>query len=328
MVTRSKSAIVLGILVLATVVALPSTSTAQTHPRQIAIQHNLFGARQGAGLNTTIGTETRDDLEDRMSEIYLVSLNEVCYWQWEEVQELLTQALGYVPMAHWSISEPTDRCALGGGDGDDQTETVVPNPDPNNPQYNTIFGNVIIGLAPQGGPWPIGASSMFSHQNDPYPPPDNPPPTQWPEYRGTACLFGLRPPYQPSPNVTACTTHLASAPDSMTKHQLNDLTLGAVSTVQANVPFFVMGDLNLVGMAPGDPTEDNNESQVIRDWWYPLFEEGDRAYGSGSKRSTSDYGAIDYVFRRAPETFSQGPAILDSPSSDHHWFETYVWPAY
>lgn len=147
------------------------------------------------------------------------------------------------------------------------------------------------------------------------------------EYRGLACLYGLRPPYQPSQNVTACTTHLATD-DGDTRAQLAELMNGAAPTVLANTPFFIMGDLNIYGLPPGATQDGPNESYILRDWFYPLFKEGDRSYGSGSKRSTSEYGAIDYVFRRVPNLFSDGPVILDVPNTDHHWFETYVWPAY
>lgn len=319
MVSRIRSVLVLSTMLATSIVAFQSVSTAQTHPRQIAVQHNLWGARGGTALNLSIGQETVDRLEERMSEVYLVSLNEVCYWQWLQVQSLLTQALGYVPMAHWAIGTPTDRCAAGGGNGNDQSETVAPEF-----QTNTIYGSVIIGLVPQSGPWPTGASALYK-RNPPYPPPPNQ--VKVTEYRGLACLYGLRPPYQPSQNVTACTTHLATD-DGDTRAQLAELMNGAAPTVLANTPFFIMGDLNIYGLPPGATQDGPNESYILRDWFYPLFKEGDRSYGSGSKRSTSEYGAIDYVFRRVPNLFSDGPVILDVPNTDHHWFETYVWPAY
>lgn len=156
MVSRIRSVLVLSTMLATSIVAFQSVSTAQTHPRQIAVQHNLWGARGGTALNLSIGQETVDRLEERMSEVYLVSLNEVCYWQWLQVQSLLTQALGYVPMAHWAIGTPTDRCAAGGGNGNDQSETVAPEF-----QTNTIYGSVIIGLVPQSGPWPTGASALY-----------------------------------------------------------------------------------------------------------------------------------------------------------------------
>lgn len=151
-------------IVVATIMSFQAGALAQTHQKQIAIQFNMWGAMGGEALNQSIGQETRDKLEEQeqLSDVYLVSLNEVCYWQWLQIQTLLTQALGYVPMAHWSIATNTDRCAAGGGDGHDGTPTGAPES-----QTNTIFGNVIIGLAPTSGPWPTGASAMYSTGNPP-----------------------------------------------------------------------------------------------------------------------------------------------------------------
>lgn len=172
--------------------------------------------------------------------------------------------------------------------------TPVPNCD------NTMYGNVIVGLNAAGAG---GSSHTYSGQEFVT------------EKRGAACLTGL------AGNTTACSSHL-STNLTTAKNQLFQLRSLVDPWVMAGVPMYVLGDLNI---------ETTQHLTTFNNSWYASFAEGDRPNATvytrritWKSKTTTDQRSIDYVFRRAPRTFTATAYLFFGPYSDHAWYEAYL----
>lgn len=115
-----------------------------------------------------------------------------------------------------------------------------------------------------------------------------------------------------STGVAACVTHLDSGPSIYTFAQANSFR--DVATFVSGSGVYAMGDFNYV------PTDANG--QVDRwSWAVEGYAEADGCCGS---RSTSDYGHLDYIWRKNLGGWPHRAYIGYSNHSDHRWYQGYM----
>ena len=130
------------------------------------------------------------------------------------------------------------------------------------------------------------------------------------EYKGLVCMQGN---YF---GVVACSAHMQSSNQPVANAQAWEYSVEVNSFASAASQVIVMGDFNMSGASAG--------STMLTGWYYPYFLEADASgYWSGSvvlgKRATTDDGqAIDYIFRRSPNSRSATAVINNAVYSDHH----------
>lgn len=264
-------------------------AVAAQNGRQIAIQFNAQGALSGAGFNQNTIPAVIGSLSTRNPSPHLVSFNEICWTQWDQIQfHSLPDSGGYAAWGHWART--TDDCKQ----------------DPDGSGQPPLFGNVIVG---RRGPSTFPLNGPYNTQN----------PNKV-EVRGWACLYSLRS-LSGGTNQTACTTHLENE-DPYPHYQLNELGQGVNPHILQGIPMVVMGDFNLRPWVDGTTS---NQSYELNGWWYQLLAEGDRPLATpASARPTHAVGKIDYIFRFKPNLITGNAYIFDSYASDHHWFEAYL----
>lgn len=266
--------------------------------------YGTTGGGQSGEFNEDVAAAILSSLAARTPKPAVIAFNEICFGQWDTIWQWLQHQRDYVAAGHWAKTYEDD-CNVGG-------------------QFSG-FGNVVVGLqSPSGAK---GGSYAFEHQH-----PDEAS-GLWPEIRGTACLYELL------GNATACSAHMTfrnsgggtsieAAEQDYAYLQLYDLSTIINHWAVQGVPMYILGDFNV------ETREREWPEYYLAVWWYQVFAEGmepgatmdDRlwtyqpAYPFGWLNRTS----IDYVFRRAPNAFTDAAYLFLGAYSDHRWYEAYL----
>lgn len=251
------------------------------------VQFNMYGGNGNAttGYNTQVAPAIVNSIKARNPYPFIVGLNEVCEAQYAHMSWVLAaDGYGYNPGNPWGYSSG-HTISLGDFFGS-QVGNVPPTP-----ACGAWYGNA---LFMRGGFTGGGGSGWYEHQRA----------TNSGEKRNWLC--------QTTGGPSVCITHLDSGPSIQTFAQAG--TFRDIANYVSAAGVYALGDFNYV------PTDPNGSTD--RFWWAATgFSEAD---GCCASRSTSDYGHLDYIWRKNLGGWPHPAYIANSNYSDHHWYQGYM----